>query len=88
MVVITSLTATHSRLDGTDSAEQQEVKWWSPVLIGIAVARAHRVGSAEPTLQWLMGRYSAKCVLLGLRIAVVIHITSVFVTVETSMYID
>jgi len=71
---------------GIDLVEKLEVKWQSLVSTRIIAVRTRQAGLMEPILQWLMGLFSVKCALVTLAPAVIIPLTSMFVTVELSTF--
>ena len=76
-------------LAGTDSVEMLEVKWLIHVSTGFIVVQGVLAGLREHTLQWLMGLFDAKCVLIEFTgAAVTIQLTSVSVTVGRFTFIS
>ena len=66
--------------------EKREVKW----LIHVSIAAGILVGLMERTLQWLMGLFNVKCVLVWVTgpVGVIIQLTSVSVTVGRFTFIN
>ena len=66
-----------------------EVKWLIHVSTGFIVVQGVLAGLREHTLQWLMGLFDAKCVLIEfMGAAVTIQLTSVSVTVGRFTFIS
>ena len=73
---------------GTDSVEKLTVKWLIHVSTGNIVVRYTLAGSVEHALKWLMGLFNAKCVSMIIGAAVILKLTSVFVTVGCFTFIN
>ena len=73
--------------DGIDMEEKLEIKCPSPVSKGIDVAQIAQDGSTPHIPQWQMGQYRPRCAFMVPLAAANGQLTSLFVTVENSMFI-